>query len=174
MQCLFHFQLKEEMLSAYQQLKALCLQLHRKQGSSNNTTNNNKSSLVADLSEASSADFVQNLHHLPLGHLNDIVLELKSLIMNGSNSCPFCHTSDKVPEMTLALKQKDLEIKKRDEEIASLQSQVRNLEKKSKRSWQDLTVHIVQSFLSTPIYILHVNAQTWASQFRIFIIESYQ
>ena len=113
------------MLSAYQQLKALCLQLHRKQGSSNNTTNNNKSSLVADLSEASSADFVQNLHHLPLGHLNDIVLELKSLIMNGSNSCPFCHTSDKVPEMTLALKQKDLEIKKRDEEIASLQSQVR-------------------------------------------------
>ena len=40
-------------------------------------------------------------------------------------TCPFCHTkADKVPEMTLALKQKDLEIKKRDEEIASLQSQV--------------------------------------------------
>ena len=129
------------MLSAYQQLKALCLQLHRKQGSSNNTTNNNKSSLVADLSEASSADFVQNLHHLPLGHLNDIVLELKSLIMNGSNSCPFCHTSDKVPEMTLALKQKDLEIKKRDEEIASLQSQVRNLEKKLEVGKTQVTVH---------------------------------
>ena len=58
-----------------------------------------------------------------MGHLNDIVLELKNLVMN-PQTCPFCHTADKVPEMTLALKQKDLEIKKRDEEIASLQSQV--------------------------------------------------
>ena len=68
---------------------------------------------------------LQNHHqHLPLGHLNDIVLELKNLVMN-PQTCPFCHTkADKVPEMTLALKQKDLEIKKRDEEIASLQSQV--------------------------------------------------
>ena len=49
-------------------------------------------------------------------------------------TCPFCHTkADKVPEMTLALKQKDLEIKKRDEEIASLQSQVSTIYKSTKK-----------------------------------------
>ena len=49
---------------------------------------------------------------------------ISTLVMN-HQTCPFCHTAEKVPEMTLALKQKDLEIKKRDEEITSLQSQVK-------------------------------------------------
>ena len=62
------------MLSAYQQLKALCLQLHRG-GNKRHLSNNYNKSL-----ENTECDFVHS-HHLPLGYLNDIVLELKSLGM---------------------------------------------------------------------------------------------
>ena len=115
------------MLSAYQQLRSLCSQIRH------DTSITDESSLAC----------LNNSSTLPLGHLNEAVLEVKGLCLNLMNSgkpgneessncgssCPFCSSQSsngkRVNEdMTLALTQKEAQIRKRDEQIASLQSQV--------------------------------------------------
>ena len=124
----FSFQLAEEMLSAYQQLRILCSQLRH----DGNGTNEDESGGLNNTSHRSSSST------LALGLLNEAVLEVKGLCLNLMNSgkpsapsCPLCsstHGNGKRAneDMTLALTQKEAQIRKRDEEIASLQSQVCN------------------------------------------------
>ena len=134
---LFDFQLGEEMLSAYQQLRVLCSQLRHDNGTNDE-----------DESSSLGRGGLNNSHRghgggstLALGLLNEAVLEVKGLCLNlmnsgkpsgssGSSSCPLCssHGNGKRAneDMTLALKQKEAQIRKREEEIASLQSQVRD------------------------------------------------
>ena len=132
---LFDFQLGEEMLSAYQQLRVLCSQLRHDNGTNDE-----------DESSSLGRGGLNNSHRghgggstLALGLLNEAVLEVKGLCLNLMNSgkplessslsCPLCssHGNGKRranEDMTLALKQKEAQIRKRDEEIASLHSQV--------------------------------------------------
>ena len=133
---LFDFQLGEEMLSAYQQLRVLCSQLRHDNGT--NDDEDESSSLGRGLNNSHRGHGGGST--LALGLLNEAVLEVKGLCLNlmnsgkpsgssGSSSCPLCssHGNGKRAneDMTLALKQKEAQIRKRDEEIASLQSQVR-------------------------------------------------
>ena len=135
-------QLKEEILSAHQQLKTLCGQL--RQGSQRLRRNSTES-----LKGSTSSEDDYTINSVHVGFLNDIVLELKGLVhgmlrrgMQNNNlplevaSCDenllkmeadLHRTTENCEKLSITLRQNEMEIKRKDEEIADQQSRVRNV-----------------------------------------------
>lgn len=122
-------QLKEEILSAYQQLRTLCSQMRQREAK---RRQRNMSSTTDDsLETSSSEEYHLNQRSIHVGLLNESVLELKgllhSLLRKDDLICEAMEThrtSETCDQMTVALKQNEVDLKRRDEEIANLQSQL--------------------------------------------------
>ena len=127
-------QLKEEVLSAHQQLRTLCGQLRQSQRQRRNSEDSLKGS-------TSSSDDDYTLNSVHVGLLNEAVLELKGLLHGflrrgvSSGMASFDEsfmkmesdlhkTNENCEKLSMSLKQNEIDLKRKDDEINQQLSKV--------------------------------------------------